>query len=245
MIWSCFHRTDLPVLVHAAVAHAQFETIHPFADGNGRAGRALVHVLLKRAGTTRRITVPVSAGLLGDTDAILPPLTAYRDGEVDPIVSIFAAATFSAVANGRRLNGGSPTSSRSGTQPDRAKRLGSLAGAPLPVAAAGGDHQGDRGGNGSVQPSRQPRRRPLEARRHPGPGQTRSTQPVWLARTSSRRSTRSPPAPAAVPGPLPDPCCHVPKQPVAQFALTGIDCAWVGSSDEKIAIGTFCLICSL
>ena len=99
------HRTDLPVLVHAAVAHAQFETIHPFADGNGRTGRALVHVLLKRAGTTRRITVPVSAGLLGDTNAYFRALTAYRDGEVDPIVSIFAAATFSAVANGRRLNG--------------------------------------------------------------------------------------------------------------------------------------------
>lgn len=99
------HRTDLPVLVHAAVAHAQFETIHPFADGNGRTGRALVHVLLKRAGTTRRITVPVSAGLLGDTDAYFRALTAYRDGEVDPVVSTFAAATFSAVANGRRLNG--------------------------------------------------------------------------------------------------------------------------------------------
>lgn len=45
-------RTDIPALAHAAVAHAQFETIHPFADGNGRTGRALVHVMLKE----RRLT---------------------------------------------------------------------------------------------------------------------------------------------------------------------------------------------
>src|SRR4051795_6021749 len=38
-------RTDLPVLAQAAIAHAQFETIHPFADGNGRTGRALIHAM--------------------------------------------------------------------------------------------------------------------------------------------------------------------------------------------------------
>lgn len=55
-------REDLPRLGQAALAHAQFETIHPFADGNGRTGRALVHALLRRHGLTRRVTVPVSAG---------------------------------------------------------------------------------------------------------------------------------------------------------------------------------------
>ena len=57
-------RTDIPLLTQAALAHAQFETIHPFNDGNGRTGRALVHALLKGGGATTRTTLPVSAGLL-------------------------------------------------------------------------------------------------------------------------------------------------------------------------------------
>lgn len=45
----CNH-ADLPPLAHAAIAHAQFETIHPFNDGNGRTGRALLQILLRRSG---------------------------------------------------------------------------------------------------------------------------------------------------------------------------------------------------
>ena len=51
---------SLPALAHAAVAHAQFETIHPFVDGNGRAGRALVHMVLRRRGLGLRILTPFS-----------------------------------------------------------------------------------------------------------------------------------------------------------------------------------------
>lgn len=51
---------DLPAVAQAALAHAQFETIHPFVDGNGRAGRALVHIILRRRGLTPRVLVPVS-----------------------------------------------------------------------------------------------------------------------------------------------------------------------------------------
>src|SRR3954447_6008619 len=71
-------RTDLPVLAQAAIAHAQFETIHPFADGNGRTGRALIHAMLRGRGLTRNVTVPVSAGLLTTTQAYFDSLTAYR-----------------------------------------------------------------------------------------------------------------------------------------------------------------------
>jgi Fic family protein len=98
-------RTDIPTLAHAAIAHAQFETIHPFPDGNGRVGRALVHAQLRHARLTRHVTVPVSAGLLTDIDAYFAALGAYRDGDPVPIVERFADATFAALANGRHLVG--------------------------------------------------------------------------------------------------------------------------------------------
>lgn len=98
-------RDDLPVLVQAAVAHAQFETIHPFVDGNGRTGRALIHSLLKGKGLTRNVTIPVSAGLLTDVDSYFAALTAYRSGDPGPIVGRVTAAAFAAIDNGRQLVG--------------------------------------------------------------------------------------------------------------------------------------------
>ncbi|WP_408654831.1 Fic family protein [Jatrophihabitans sp.] len=96
-------RNDLPPLIHAAIAHAQFETIHPFSDGNGRTGRALVHSILRAKGLTRQVTVPVSAGLLADTNSYFAALTAYREGDPEPIVERLSNATFAAVNNGRTL----------------------------------------------------------------------------------------------------------------------------------------------
>ncbi|QOR70283.1 Fic family protein [Ruania alkalisoli] len=96
-------RTDLPALVHAAIAHAQFETIHPFTDGNGRTGRALVHAMVRRSGLSRRVTVPISAGLLTDTEAYVAWLTSYREGELAPLLAGMIEATFRALANGHRL----------------------------------------------------------------------------------------------------------------------------------------------
>jgi Fic family protein len=96
-------REDVPVLAHVALAHAQFETIHPFVDGNGRTGRALVHAMLRGKGLTRNVTVPLSAGLLVDTQRYFAALTAYRAGEPEDIVLRFVDAAFAAVSNGRRL----------------------------------------------------------------------------------------------------------------------------------------------
>lgn len=51
---------SLPAVAQAAIAHAQFESIHPFVDGNGRTGRALIHTILRRRGLATRVTPPLS-----------------------------------------------------------------------------------------------------------------------------------------------------------------------------------------
>lgn len=98
-------RSDLPALPHVALAHAQFETIHPFTDGNGRTGRALIHAMLRARGLTRHVTVPVSAGLLADVDAYFDALTAYRSGDAVPIVTQVVDASHASIANSRQLVG--------------------------------------------------------------------------------------------------------------------------------------------
>lgn len=94
-------RTDLPPLTRAAIAHAHFETIHPFVDGNGRTGRALIHVLLSWAGLTPHAPLPLSAVLLADVDSYFRSLDAYRCGEPLVIVELFIEAAARAAALGR------------------------------------------------------------------------------------------------------------------------------------------------
>jgi len=96
-------RLDLPIVLQLAVAHAQFETIHPFADGNGRTGRALLHAMLRSTGVVTHIAAPISAGLLTDTDGYFNALTAYRAGDAEPIVRRFADACRFAAFSGQKL----------------------------------------------------------------------------------------------------------------------------------------------
>jgi Fic family protein len=96
-------RSDIAVLAHIAIAQAQFETIHPFPDGNGRTGRALIQSMLRNKRLTRQVTVPVSAGLLIDTSSYFQALTAYREGDPAPIVQRLSEASMLAVVNGRQL----------------------------------------------------------------------------------------------------------------------------------------------
>lgn len=86
------NRTDLPAVVQAAVAHAQFETIHPFADGNGRVGRALIHVVLRRHGLSPRYVPPVSLVLAADAKRYIAGLTAFREGRAEEWYGAFAVA---------------------------------------------------------------------------------------------------------------------------------------------------------
>jgi Fic family protein len=68
---------DAP-LVQAAIAHAQFETIHPFIDGNGRTGRALIHVVLRRRNLARQLVTPISLILATFADDYVAALTSFR-----------------------------------------------------------------------------------------------------------------------------------------------------------------------
>ena len=85
--------SPLPAIAVAAVAHAQLETIHPFADGNGRTGRALVHMLLHRAGLTPNSVPPVSLVLATDKARYINNLAAFRcdDGQFASVDEKLAA----------------------------------------------------------------------------------------------------------------------------------------------------------
>ncbi|MCC6830475.1 MAG: Fic family protein [Thermoleophilia bacterium] len=82
----------LSPLVQAAIAHAQFETIHPFADGNGRTGRALVQVVFRRRGLAPSFVPPISVVLARDRRRYINGLTMFREDRVAEWVEMFAAA---------------------------------------------------------------------------------------------------------------------------------------------------------
>ncbi|HEY3934850.1 MAG TPA: Fic family protein [Gemmatimonadales bacterium] len=87
----------LPPLVQAALVHAQFETIHPFDDGNGRTGRALIHVILRRRGVAPAYVPPISVVLAARRDRYIDGLNSFRgDGVVEWIEHFAAAAARSA-----------------------------------------------------------------------------------------------------------------------------------------------------
>lgn len=86
------NRTALPIVAQAAITHAQFLSIHPLTDGNGRIGRALISATLRRRGLTRRVTVPLASVMLADTSRYFDELTAYRRGDADSFVRYVSEA---------------------------------------------------------------------------------------------------------------------------------------------------------
>ena len=106
---------SLPVLAQAAVAHAQFETIHPFADGNGRTGRALVHMVLRRRGLGLRILPPVSLILATWSQDYIEGLTGTRyvgaaessiaRSGINRWIALFASACLRAVEDASHFEG--------------------------------------------------------------------------------------------------------------------------------------------
>ncbi len=98
-------RRDLPVIAQAAIAHAQFETIHPFADGNGRVGRALIHVVLRRGGVAETFVPPVSVVLAANVRRYVDGLTGFREGRVSEWCELFARTLHDAAVAAEELGG--------------------------------------------------------------------------------------------------------------------------------------------
>jgi Fic family protein len=87
------NRTDVPSVLQATIAHAQFETLHPFTDGNGRIGRALVNAILRARGTTSKVVVPIASALVARRDDYFAALDDFREGDLEPIATQFIQAT--------------------------------------------------------------------------------------------------------------------------------------------------------
>jgi Fic family protein len=94
---------DLPAIAQGAIAHAQFETIHPFGDGNGRAGRCLIHVILGRRGVARQFVPPVSVVLATNARQYIAGLVDFREDRADDWIGSFADAVTAAAIATRRL----------------------------------------------------------------------------------------------------------------------------------------------
>jgi Fic family protein len=89
-------RTDIAPVIQAAVAHARFEVIHPFVDGNGRVGRMLIqHVLAGRLQIPA--PVPVSVPWSRDTDGYIASLRSFQEGDLDRWIEFAAMSIVDAV----------------------------------------------------------------------------------------------------------------------------------------------------
>ena len=150
----------LPTLAQAAIAHAQFETIHPFVDGNGRTGRTLIHLVLRRRGIAEHFLPPVSLILATRANDYVAGLTATRYvGEptskvahtgINRWVALFAGACRRAVADARWF--GEQVSSLRQDWRERAGNprqgsttqllIGALPGAPVLTAATAAELTG-------------------------------------------------------------------------------------------------------
>lgn len=89
-------RKDIPIVAQAAIAHAHFESIHPFTDGNGRIGRALIGSISRRRGLTKNTVTPIASAMVADVETYFSLLNNYRNGDVDPFVLYLAKSAMRA-----------------------------------------------------------------------------------------------------------------------------------------------------
>lgn len=96
-------RTDLHPIAQAAIAHAQFENIHPFADGNGRTGRALIYAALRHRREIPNYIPPISLSLGAQPQNYVAGLGVYSAGDVSTWCELFAHATTRAAGEAEAL----------------------------------------------------------------------------------------------------------------------------------------------
>ncbi len=102
--------SDLPPLVRVGLLHVQFETLHPFLDGNGRLGRLLITLLLRHWGLLSRPLLYLSLFLKTHRQEYYRRLSAVRtegdwEGWLDYFLEGVAVVAEEATATARRLHG--------------------------------------------------------------------------------------------------------------------------------------------
>lgn len=95
----------LPPLMQAGLVHAQFENLHPFTDGNGRTGRALIQVVLRRRGLAPNYVPPISVVLANRRAKYIEGLVSFRGPDVGPWLETFVSAALEAAALAREYLG--------------------------------------------------------------------------------------------------------------------------------------------
>ncbi|MDP2424759.1 MAG: Fic family protein [bacterium] len=81
-------RKDIHPLLQASFAHAYFEVIHPFEDGNGRVGRILIQLILKEKLFLEDLYMPFSVGIVKDQERYITALNDFKDGNYESIIVV-------------------------------------------------------------------------------------------------------------------------------------------------------------
>ncbi|MFZ1154447.1 MAG: Fic family protein [Solirubrobacteraceae bacterium] len=104
--WVAESQAEMPAVVQAALAHYQFETLHPFSDGNGRIGRLVIVLQLMRLGVLKDPLLVVSPWFEARRERYQDELLALtRSGDWNRWVSFFAAGLgASAVSTRERVD---------------------------------------------------------------------------------------------------------------------------------------------
>lgn len=96
-------RADIPALAHAALAHAHLAVRQPFQSGNGRTARTVSVAMLRVAGVTTTVPIPLSAGLVGNPRGYQMALKYFQRGDAAPVMELLTEAAFICLDNAALL----------------------------------------------------------------------------------------------------------------------------------------------